>query len=350
MPGIGYAGFVTMTEKRQTVVVLGAGSWGTALALLLAEGSEVGGEVRLWDRNPALVDALGADRENRHYLPGFSLSPEIMVTSDIRSAVSGSTSVVVAVPSGAVRSVVTLATPFLMPGTDIVLASKGLEPETGLLPFQVAEAIAGTGFPLIALSGPNLATEIARGIPAAAVAACPDRVCAERIAGLFHRPTFRVYASEDRTGVEIGGAIKNVLAIAGGVSDGLGFGDNTKATLLTRGLAEMTRFGVALGARRDTFYGLAGVGDLMATAASRLSRNWRVGEGLAKGESLPAILERLGQVAEGVSTAQVIVRLADEHRVEMPVCAAVARLLNDEISPREAVEKLMSRHSVREES
>ena len=341
-----------MTEKRQMVTVLGAGSWGTALALLLAKGSEgeAGGEVRLWDRNPALIDALAADRENRHYLPGFPLLPEITVTSDINLAVSGSASVVIAVPSGAVRSVVTLAAPFLMPGADLVLASKGLEPETGLLPFQVAERIAGTGFPLIALSGPNLATEIARGIPAAAVAACPDIVCAERIARLFHRPTFRVYASEDRTGVEIGGAIKNVLAIAGGVSDGLGFGDNTKATLLTRGLAEMTRFGVALGARRDTFYGLAGVGDLMATAASRLSRNWRVGEGLAKGESLPAILERLGQVAEGVSTAQVVTRLAAEHNVEMPVCMAVARLLSGEISPRVAVDNLMSRHSSREES
>ena len=338
-----------MTEKRQMVTVLGAGSWGTALALLLAEGSEAGADVRLWDRNPQFINALATDGENLHYLPGFPLPSKITVTSDIRSAVSCSTSVVVAVPSGAVRSVVTLATPYLVPGADLVLASKGLEPETGLLPFQVAEQIAGTGFPLIALSGPNLATEIARGIPTAAVAACPDIVCAERIASLFHRPAFRVYASEDRIGVEIGGAIKNVLAIAGGVSDGLGFGDNTKATLLTRGLAEMTRFGVALGARRDTFYGLAGVGDLMATAASRLSRNWRVGEGLAKGEPLPAILRRLGQVAEGVSTAQVVTRLAAEHNVEMPVCVAVARLLSGEISPRDAVGSLMSRHSSREE-
>ena len=339
-----------MIEKRQIVTVLGAGSWGTALALLLATGHDAGADVRLWDRNPALIDALAADRENRHYLPGFPLPPAITLTSDIDSAVSGATCIVVAVPSGAVRSVMSSATPYLLPGADLVLASKGLEPETGLLPFQVAHAIAGSGFSLIALSGPNLATEIARGIPAAAVAACPDIMCGERIASLFHRPAFRVYASEDRTGVEVGGAIKNVLAIAGGVSDGLGFGDNTKATLLTRGLAEMTRFGIALGARRDTFYGLAGVGDLMATAASRLSRNWRVGEGLAKGESLPAILERLGQVAEGVSTAQVVVRLAAKHGVEMPVCAAVARLLNGEISPREAVENLMSRHSSREES
>jgi glycerol-3-phosphate dehydrogenase (NAD(P)+) len=244
---------------------------------------------------------------------------------------------------------VTLAAPHLRVGSDIVLASKGLEPETGLLPYQVAEEILGPGFPLIALSGPNLASEIARGVPAAAVSACPDLTAAGRVLALFHRNAFRVYTSEDRTGVEIGGAVKNVLAIAGGVSDGLGFGDNTKAALLTRGLTEMARFGVAMGARRDTFYGLAGVGDLMATAASRLSRNWRVGEGLAGGESLPDILKRLGQVAEGVSTAQVVTRLAAEKGVEMPVCVAVARLLAGETSPREAVNDLMSRHTAREE-
>ena len=328
------------------VAVLGAGSWGTALALLLAGG---GHAVRLWDRTPAFVEALVHDRENRQYLPGFPLTAAITPVSDMADALGGAQCVVVAVPSGAVRAVVTLGAPHLPPGCDLVLAAKGLEPETGLLSYEVAEQILGAGFPLVALSGPNLASEIVRGVPAAAVAACPNREAAERVAALFHRDAFRVYTSDDRTGVEIGGAVKNVLAIAGGVSDGLGFGDNTKAALLTRGLTEMARFGVALGARRDTFYGLTGVGDLMATAASRLSRNWRVGEGLAKGESLPAILERLGQVAEGVSTAQVVTRLADEKGVEMPVCVAVARLLNGEISPREAVGTLMSRHASREE-
>ncbi len=335
-------------STADTIAVLGAGSWGTALALLLSAGEENGAPVLLWDRTPALAQAIAAERENRHYLPGFLLPPAIAVTSRIDEAVHGASSVVIAVPSGAVRSVVTLAAPHLLAGCDIVLASKGLEPETGLLPYQVAEEVLGPGFPLVALSGPNLASEIARGVPAAAVSACPDPAAAERIAALFHRNAFRVYTSEDRTGVELGGAVKNVLAIAGGVSDGLGFGDNTKAALLTRGLTEMARFGVALGARRDTFYGLAGVGDLMATAASRLSRNWRVGEGLARGEPLPAILERLGQVAEGVSTAQVVMRLAAEKDVEMPVCAAVARLLAGEASPRDAVNDLMSRHTSRE--
>ncbi|MBC8102967.1 MAG: NAD(P)-dependent glycerol-3-phosphate dehydrogenase [Cytophagales bacterium] len=329
-------------RERPVAAVLGAGSWGTALAILLAQPQSTG-IVRLWDRTPLLIRSITAERENRRYLPGLQLSPDIIPVEAIAEALEGAACVVVAVPSGAVRAVVTLAAPYLAPGCDLVLASKGLEPETGLLPYQVAEAVLGTGVSLIALSGPNLAAEIANGVPAAAVAACPDLAAAERIAALFHHSRFRVYTSDDRIGVEVGGAVKNVLAIAGGVSDGLGFGDNTKAALLTRGLAEMARFGAALGARRDTFYGLAGVGDLMATAASRLSRNWRVGEGIARGEPLPIILERLGQVAEGVPTAPAVVRLAAEKGIEVPVCATVARLLAGDESPRDAVDALMTR-------
>jgi glycerol-3-phosphate dehydrogenase (NAD(P)+) len=317
------------------VAVLGAGSWGTALALLLAPS---GVEVRLWDRTPGLVEALRADGENRRYLPGAALPANIAPTSSPEQAATGASCVVVAVPSSAVGGVLEQFRPFLLPAADIVLASKGLAPETGKLPFEVAGDALGPGFigQIVALSGPNLAGEIARGVPAAAVAAC-------RTADRFNRPTFRVYTGSDRTGVEIGGAVKNVLAIAGGVSDGLGFGDNAKAALLTRGLAEMTRFGVACGARRETFYGLAGVGDLMATAASRLSRNWRVGEGIAKGESLDAILTRLGQVAEGVPTARAVLHLSQLRGVEMPVCRTVAGLLFDGLSPSEAVTGLLSR-------
>jgi glycerol-3-phosphate dehydrogenase (NAD(P)+) len=240
-----------------------------------------------------------------------------------------------------------------------------MEEATGLFPAEVAEEVLGVGCwvlgggtslasalpntqhptpnTLTVLSGPNLAAEVARGVPTAAVAGCPDGVAAERTAARFNRASFRVYTSGDRLGVEIGGAVKNVLAIAGGVSDGLGFGDNTKAALLTRGLAEMTRLGVACGAEARTFYGLAGVGDLMATAASRLSRNWRVGEGLAKGETLNMILARLGQVAEGVPTARAVVKLAERVGVETPVCRAVAALLFEELSPRDAVSGLLGR-------
>jgi glycerol-3-phosphate dehydrogenase (NAD(P)+) len=332
-----------MAETRETVAVLGAGSWGTALALLLAEGAAAG--VCLWDRTPALVERLRGERENARYLPGFPLPEVVEPTTHIADAVSGTSCVVVAVPSGAVAEVLGQAAPHMPPGCDVVLAAKGLEPETGRLPWEVAEAALGNsgGFALIALSGPNLAAEVARGVPAAAVAACPDADAARRTAERFNRPAFRVYTSRDRSGVEIGGAVKNVLAIAGGVSDGLGFGDNTKATLLTRGLAEMTRLGVACGAQAETFYGLAGVGDLMATAASRLSRNWRVGEGLAKGETLDAILARLGQIAEGVPTARAVLLLAARNGVEVPVCAAVHALLFEGASPQETVTRLLSR-------
>lgn len=328
------------------VAVLGAGSWGTALALLLAEG----GAVRLWDRTPALVESLRTDRENRRYLPGFSLPPAITVTADMAEALAGGAAcIVVAVPSAAVGEVLALAAPYLPAACDIVLAAKGLEPDTGQLPFEVAGAALapamarGTAPSLVALSGPNLAAEVARGVPAAAVAACPDMVAAHRVAERFNRPAFRVYVSADRTGVEMGGAIKNVLAIAGGVSDGLGYGDNTKAALLTRGLAEMTRLGVAYGALPETFYGLAGVGDLMATAASRLSRNWRVGEGLAKGGTLQDVLTQLGQVAEGVPTARAVARLAAEKGVEAPVCAAVHALLFEGVAPSDVVMSLTAR-------
>lgn len=321
--------------------MLGAGSWGTALALLLADA---GATVRLWDRTPALASALAADRENKRYLPDFPLPVAIMPTSDLQAALHGVSCVVVAVPSGAVRGVLERAAPYLPPVCDIVLAAKGLEEATGLLPADVAAEVLGNArLPLVALSGPNLAGEIARGIPTAAVAACPDKAAAARVAAWFNRSAFRVYTSADRTGVELGGAIKNVLAIAGGVSDGLGYGDNTKATLLTRGLAEMTRLGIACEAEARTFSGLAGVGDLMATAASRLSRNWRVGEGLAKGEALPAILQRLGQVSEGVPTARAVVQLARQKNVEMPVCEAVHDLLFGGVTPQETVSRLLSR-------
>jgi glycerol-3-phosphate dehydrogenase (NAD(P)+) len=219
-----------------------------------------------------------------------------------------------------------------------------MEPETGKLPAEIALELLPNQ-PCVALSGPNLATEVARGVPAAAVAASTQMATAQTVRNTFSRPSFRVYTSEDLLGVEIGGAIKNVLAIAGGISDGLGYGDNTKATLLTRGLAEMARFGVAFGAKRETFYGLSGVGDLMATASSKLSRNWRVGSALAHGERLPDILARLGQVAEGVLTAQTVVTRAREKGIEMPVCETVAEMLEARISPQEAVRRLMTRQS-----
>lgn len=332
-----------MRFEHSEIAVLGAGSWGTALALLLAQD---GGVVRLWDRTPAQVEALQSERENRRYLPGHALPENLHPTATLAETVAGARCVVVAVPSAAVETVLRQLP--LATGAELVLASKGIDPETLELPADVALRLA-PGHPVVALSGPNLAREVAAGIPTAAVAACDDAEAARRVAERFNRPTFRTYVSDDRTGVEVGGAVKNVLAIAGGISDGLGYGDNTKAALMTRGLGEMARLGVALGGKRETFYGLAGVGDLMATAASRLSRNWRVGNGLGQGKALPEILTELGQVAEGVPTARAVVRLAERHGLSLPVCQTVAALLEGQLTPREGVARLTENRTARSE-
>jgi glycerol-3-phosphate dehydrogenase (NAD(P)+) len=254
--------------------------------------------------------------------------------------------VVVAVPSAAVDEVLVRAR--LTSGADIVLAAKGIDPETLELPSDVTTRLA-PGHPVVALSGPNLAREVAAGIPAAAVAASGDGAAAQRVAERFNRATFRTYVSDDLIGVEVGGAVKNVLAIAGGISDGLGYGDNTKAALMARGLAEMARLGVALGGKQETFYGLAGVGDLIATAASKLSRNWRVGHGLGQGKNLPDILTELGQVAEGVPTARAVAKLAIRHGLFLPVCSTVAELLEGSLTPREGVARLTENRAAKTE-
>ena len=294
------------------------------------------------------ISALRADGENRRYLPGALLPASLSPTESLELAVSGASVLVLAVPSGALEEVLAHAAPFLPTGVDLVLASKGIDPHTLEVPSDVAARLA-PGRGIVALSGPNLAREVAAGVPTAAVAASSDPKAAERVAHLFNRPTFRTYVGDDILGVEIGGAVKNVLAIAGGVSDGLGYGDNTKAALMTRGLAEMARLGVVLGARRETFYGLAGVGDLMATAASRLSRNWRVGNALASGKPLGEILSELGQVAEGVPTAAAVARLSEKHGVSMPVCVTVHALLEGRLAPREGVALLTENRTAREE-
>ena len=330
-----------MPVDTRPVVVLGAGSWGTALALLL---SRSGLPVRLWDRTPAQLALLTVDQENRRYLPGHHLPQNLRPVADIGLAVSGAAIVVASVPTGGLEPVLEAASPYLADGAILVLATKGIDPASGKLPVWTARDVLGKNgadaVAVVALSGPNLAREVAAGIPTAAVAAGTDPKATRDVAERFNRPTFRTYVSDDVVGVEVGGAVKNVLAIAGGVSDGLGFGDNTKAALMTRGLGEMARLAEALGGRRETVYGLAGVGDLMATASSRLSRNWRVGEALALGRELPEILETIGQVAEGVPTARAVAELALHHQLALPVCKAVDDLLAGRLTPREALANL----------
>jgi glycerol-3-phosphate dehydrogenase (NAD(P)+) len=317
------------------VVVLGAGSWGTALAVLLARN---GHDVLLQGRNEEEIGSLIGCRENLRYLPGFAIPDGVRfgMLDDHPGEVDMT---VVAVPSSAVRQVVGA-----VQGEHplIVVASKGLEAGsakrmTDVVREALPAALVGT------LSGPNLAVEIVRGIPTAAVAACHDPEAAERIRGAFMCRTFRVYLSDDVLGVELAGALKNVLAIGAGMSDGLGFGDNTKGALLARGLNEMTLLGLTMGARIETFIGLAGVGDLFATAASTLSRNYRVGRALGSGASLDEALESVDQVAEGVTTSECAQKLARLHSVSMPVFEAIETVIRGRLAPRSAVELLMER-------
>ena len=317
------------------VAVLGSGSWGTALAILLARN---GHEVALLGRDTGEIESLRQHRENLRYLPGFPI-PDNVRFELLHQHLDPIEMTVVAVPSDAVRQVVQEVSgehPL------IVVAAKGLEPGTAKMVSDVA-AEARPGAQIGALSGPNLAVEIVRGIPTAALAACRDDAVAERIRSAFNCKSFRVYKSADVTGVELAGALKNVIAVGAGMSDGLGFGDNTKGAFLARGLKEMIALGMSMGAKLETFLGIAGVGDLFATASSNLSRNYRTGKLLALGRALDEALKEVGQVVEGVSTSCSVQQLASKFQVEMPVFAAVDSVIHGRIQPLAAVGMLMER-------
>jgi len=336
------------------VTILGAGSWGTALTTLLGRCEAV----TLWARDPTLAENIQTTRENVRYLPGIRLADNVRVTADLPAALADVEGVVFAIPSGGMREVAALAAPLVPPTALLVNASKGLEDTTGKrmseVIFEVLSAeskvLSKTGSTvstqhsaLSVLSGPNLAVEVARGIPTASVAASGDPDAARRCQSLWMGSTFRVYTSSDTVGVELAGAMKNVIAIAAGVCEGLGFGDNSRAALMTRGLAEITRLGVALGAQPATFLGLAGVGDLIATGSSRLSRNFRVGVGLGQGRPLDAILAGIGQVAEGVPTTRAICLLARRLGIEMPISEGLFAVLFEEAPVRDVLTRLMLR-------
>lgn len=322
------------------VRVVGAGSWGTALALLLGRG---GHGVDLVCHTGEQAERMARDGENREYLAGFRF-PEQVCARGPGEELGEVDFVVVAVPSGSVSDVLG----FVAGCRGVCLASKGLEHGTGRVLSEVVEGASG-GAPVAVLSGPNLALEVARGIPTAAVSACPDEGFAMLVRAAFSGPTFRVYISDDRRGVELAGGLKNVYAIGAGMSDGLGFGDNTKGAFLARGLAEMSRLGLALGARMETFLGLAGVGDLFATASSKLSRNYRVGFALGQGSDLGSAVAALGQVAEGVSTCEAALRLAAEAGVEVPLMEALWSVMAGDLGTEEAIRRLMGRSTAREQ-
>lgn len=320
--------------------VLGIGSWGTAFAMILADA---GCEVTLWGRRRALVDAVNATATNPDYLPGVVLPAGISATHDAARAVAGVDFVVLAVPSQRLRANLVRWSPLIGDRAVLVSLMKGVELDTAKLMSQVIAEVTGCPAQRIAVvSGPNLAGEIVRREPAAAVVACTAHAVAHRLQQACHTGYFRAYTSSDVVGCEVGGAAKNVVGLAVGIADGMGLGESAKASLLIRGLAETTGLGVAMGADPRTFAGLAGMGDLITTCASPLSRNHRLGVGLGRGMTLAEAITATGQTAEGVTSCRSLAQLAHRHHVDMPVTAAIARVVDGRCSPRQAVRELTS--------
>ena len=330
-----------MDRANSGIAVIGAGSWGTALAILLARN---GHTTILWGRYAQRIAEMREAGENARFLPDCPF-PEnhLALEADLQTAVRGAQDVVLAVPSHAFRAVLEMAAPYLEADVGVAWATKGLEPSSGRLLHQVAEDVLGNGTALAVLSGPTFAREVAAGRPAAVTIDAHDEDFGARLSALFHSNRFRTYTSTDMVGVQIGGAVKNVLAIAAGIADGLKFGANTRAALITRGLAELSRLGQEMGGQAETFMGLAGLGDLVLTCTDDQSRNRRLGLALARGQGLDEALKEIGQVAEGVAAAGEVMRLAHSHGVEMPICEQVHRVVSEDLSPLAAVEALITR-------
>ncbi|HEU4911761.1 MAG TPA: NAD(P)H-dependent glycerol-3-phosphate dehydrogenase [Actinomycetes bacterium] len=321
--------------------VLGTGSWGTAFSMVLADA---GGDVSLWARRPGLAAEVNARHENPDYLPGIALPDTVVATSDPAQALRGAEVVVLAVPSQTLRENLTRWAPELPDGCVLVSLMKGVELGTTRRMSEVIAEVTGAGPERIAVvSGPNLAKEIALRQPAASVVACADEAVAEKLQQVCMTPYFRPYTNTDVVGVELGGAVKNVIALAVGMAKGMGMGDNSQASIITRGLAEITRLGLALGADAATFAGLAGVGDLVATCMSPLSRNRTFGENLGRGMTLEEVVAATRQTAEGVKSAESILALARAHHVDMPIVEHVVAAVHDGLPPGEIVRRIMSR-------
>jgi glycerol-3-phosphate dehydrogenase (NAD(P)+) len=322
------------------IAVLGAGSWGTALAMQLVRGGQA---VTLWGRNAAELADMATHRINRRYLPGIELPRGVAPDPDLARVVTGHRELLVCVPSHGFRATLAAIRPHLRPGTRVAWATKGFEHGTGRLPHEVAAEELGSGVPVAVLSGPTFAREVAAGLPTAMTVAATDPDYARALATRLSDHTFRAYTTDDLTGVEVGGAVKNVLAIGAGISDGLGFGANTRIALITRGLVEMTRLGVALGARATTFMGLSGMGDLVLTCTDDQSRNRRFGLAIARGQSAAEAARTIGQVVEGRYAASAVRAVAGRLGLEMPICEQVYRVLEEGATPAEAVMALMAR-------
>ena len=325
---------------RPAIAVLGSGSWGTALAVHLAR---TGHRTVLWGRNAPQVMEMQRERRNLRYLPATALPDSLAIDADLATALRAADELLIAVPSHGFRECLTHLAPLLRPGMRIAWATKGFELDTGKLPHQVATEVLGPHVPMAVLSGPTFAREVGAGLPTAMTVASRDSDYAMALARGLSGQHFRAYASHDVVGVEVGGATKNVLAIGAGISDGLGFGANTRVALITRGLAEMMRLGVALGADKDTFMGLAGLGDLVLTCTDDQSRNRRCGLALAAGRTTEQALQEIGQVVEGVLAARAVRSVARNFGVEMPIAEQVYCVLYEGAPPQDAVRLLMAR-------
>ncbi|MGH8286705.1 MAG: NAD(P)H-dependent glycerol-3-phosphate dehydrogenase [Steroidobacteraceae bacterium] len=322
------------------IVVLGAGSWGTALAIQFARS---GRPTRLWGRDRVRLATMARERRNSRYLESGEFPPSLNATVELDDALAGADDVLLAVPSHAFRALLMEIAPRLAPGQRVAWATKGFELDSGKLPHQVAREVLGAERAIAVLSGPTFAREVGAGLPTAMTVASPDASFATSLAQDLSSENFRAYISTDIVGVEVGGAVKNVLAVGAGLSDGLGFGANTRVALITRGLVEMTRLGASLGAQRETFMGLAGLGDLVLTCTDDQSRNRRFGLLLASGKSPDAALAEIGQAVEGYVAARAVRAVAQRQKVSMPICEAIYGVLYEGLPPRDVVVGLMTR-------
>jgi len=323
-----------------SVSVLGAGSWGTALAALIARH---GHRTVLWGRDAAAIAALDATHENARYLPGITLPDSLRATSDLAAALAGSDLVLVVVPSHAFAETLRALAPHRPAHAGVAWATKGFEPGSGRFLHEVAAEVLGDDVPLAVVTGPSFAKEVAVGLPTALTVHGASPAFAQQVADVLHGPAFRAYTGEDMLGAELGGAMKNVLAVATGVADGMQLGLNARAGIITRGLNEMLRLNTAIGGKAETLMGLAGLGDLVLTCTGDLSRNRRLGLALGRGESIEEAVRKIGQVVESIQTADEVMRQAERHGIELPISAAVQAVLHGDITPAEGLQRLLAR-------
>lgn len=330
------------SQQLKPITILGAGSWGTAIALYLARRGQT---VRMWSIDKSEIDAMVADKANNRFMPGFDLPDTIHPTAHLADAIKDVEDIIIVVPSVGFRHTLTLLKPLLAPHMRLICAAKGLDTETGQLLGDVIEEVMGKERPFAVLSGPSFAREVAAGLPCAVVIASRHQAMLNDLKQRFNSSIFRIYTSHDVTGVEIGGVAKNVIAIATGISDGMELGSNARSALITRGLAEIIRLGTALGGNMETFVGLSGLGDLILTCSDNQSRNRRLGLAIGKGHDIHQAEKEIGQAIEGKRNAELVFKLAEKHGIDMPICETIWQILQGKLAAKEAIDILLSRTS-----